>query len=630
MQPKVFNNQPPQSSDPLPDGNAGAPGDVQFPEGMSESFVVKFCRNRNAAFNGWFGPFINKIKEAVKQARNLPTGKAKGAQQLVPLPISYGISETISARLTPIILLRPKFVEAVPEFVSMDNTSARKIEDFVNQCVAEETRKPDTGKAGIKSAIVQSFLVWRNVWKQTVLKDSVPQYVPDPLFVPDPLDPTSQPPMVYQGEQMTERMVSKWTWELKDAANIAWEPHTTTTLADSPWVREKSKMSYNELLRWQQEGRIQGVDRLRFVIPNGAQGSMREDWEAEIRQAKGEASWTFAYADERMYEIEEWWADLTFKQGETHVMGKYRWFIVEGQYVLSFEENPLIPQRHPYDSCPFLIDPHSITGTSPLDAVANIQEQINTFAGLQGDLANRAAKPMILYDESSGLSKRSNFMKMAGLQPVQNVQGIKEMVADATPINVIQGYINFLIQLAREASGINEQMQGIDGADTATEFQGLQAAAGIRIADIADTLSQGWLEHLGRECYLHYKQFGQDNQMVVRLATTEGAAEYLTRQDFQGGYIFVAASNATEQAKNAELTRITQVMEMASKMPPTPDGRVFNSEKAFREIVLPSLGQKNGADWFLAPAMNPMMAMPGAVAPMDAPGSEMPMEGDLA
>ena len=159
------------------------------------------------------------------------------------------------------------------------------------------------------------------------------------------------------------------------------------------------------------------------------------------------------------------------------------------------------------------------------------------------------------------------------------------------------------------------------------EFQGLAAAAGQRFADTVDTLSQGWLERLAQECYLFNRQFVNDGDAVVRAANTEGKAEILSRSDFALDYSFVATSSANEQSKQKEIQAVVQALEMQAKMPPSPDGMTLNVQKVWTDILLPMLGQKNGADWFVQAPMMPPMGMPAG--PQGPAAANIPMpEGE--
>lgn len=627
MQPRVNNAPPPTApNDPMPQGSGeGNDGLSTMPEGLSEAAVVKFCQARNSVFDQWFGPYIKAITEWHAVAKNKPIAAKSGLS--VALPVGSGIVESINSRLQPMLLNRSKIVEAVPEFPTEDNEVTSQMEDFINQQVLTVTRTPEKGKQAIKSAIVESFIVWRNLWKMETKKRVVPTPILDPNFIPDPMNPEAQAQVIGSEDVIVEEQKGSWDWELKNPANIAWDPHTITRISDSPWVRERSQMSFNQLKAWERAGIIKDVSRLRYVVPKGVSGTQKEGWEAEIRRADGDSNWSFTYADEKSYSVEEWWADLSWENGEEHTSKKMRWFLVENNYVFGLEENPLIPQRVPYDSCPFVLDLHSLTGQSAVGTITSIQGQINNMAGYQAALTERMAKPTIFYDESSGLSNRTSYFKLFGMQPVQNVQGIREMTADSAPVAAVQNYINFLIGLAREASGANEQFQGTEGADTLGEFQGLAAAAGQRFADTVDTLSQGWLERLATECYLFNKQFVNDGDAVVRASNTEGKAEILSRQAFELEFTFIASSSSNEQSKQKEVQAVVQAMEMQAKMPPSPDGQTLNVQKVWTDILLPMLGQKNGKDWFIQAPM-PMMPAgmpPAGMPPM--PAGPMPPEG---
>lgn len=623
MQPITNNNQPPTAATEAPiNGNAGADGGdanspINFPNGLTEQAVLRYAKTRNAAFDNWAGPQMERIADLHRVFRNQPT---KGEKVSFPLPIGAGIVESIDARLEAQLLGRPKVVDAVAEQPEIDNATREKVEAFVNQQVLEVTRRPDKGKSGIKAAIIESVLIWRNLWKQEPVSVTRPILRPDPGFIRNPLDPMAQPPMVEVGEEEVESFREFWTWEVKSPAVMAWDPNTSTRIQDSPWVRERSRMSYNELLGWQQDGRISGVERLLSIVPSGVGGKQKEDWEAAIKKASGDPNWPVSYGDERAYKVEEWYARMTFKnEGGAVQIGDYHFFVVEDQVVINFEENPLRPKRHPYGSCPFVVDPHSVLGLSALDQVLSLQKMVNAFSGHQAALGDRAAKPLILYDATSGLSARSSFMKMYGYQPVDNINGIKEVSVDSGPLVAVQNYINFLIGLTRETSGANEQFQGVEGSDTATEFQGLMAAAGSRFANIADTLAQGWLEPLASECFRFYRQFGVDGQMVARTGI-EGTAQPLTRAELQGDYSF-QATGGNEQAKQQQASQAIEVLKVAQQMPPTPEG-VFNTAKLWKEVILPNMGQKNSADWFVQPQM-PLPAQ-DALGMMPPPSGAMP------
>ena len=497
-----------------------------------------------------------------------------------------------------------------------DNAQQKLVGDFINQKLLEVVPQPDKGKSAIKSALVESFMVLRSEWVREVHETVKPMTEPHAV--------TGEPVIV--GEEAVPSMREGWTFRAKNPANMAWEPHTETAIQDSPWTRERAKMSYNELLAWQREGRIWNVEYLKNIVPSSLGASEKEDWEAKLKKADGDSEWNYTYADEKKYQIDEWYADLTFEtQGQTQTV-KCHFFIAEGSHLIYWEENPLQPKRHPYISCPILIDPRSITGLNILAPVEQLLEQINAYATKQSALVDGFSDPVVFYDESSGLNGRTTFKKMKGMIPVTNVNGIKEWVPDTSSLGVVRDYIQFLIGLARETTGANEQFQGIDGADTATEFQGLQAAAGSRFSDIADTLAQGMLEALAFECHAMYAQFGVDGEMVVHPSTESGPAQLITRAQLAGEYQFKAVSPVTEGYKGKQIADDTQfITEVGALNQAGAFGaKRYNLGKHIAEVSLPLRGVKTSADMFEDVPQMPMMA-----GPLDAPAGAAPMPDQM-
>jgi len=232
--------------------------------------------------------------------------------------------------------------------------------------------------------------------------------------------------------------------------------------------------------------------------------------------------------------------------------------------------------------------------------------------------------PVVFYNEASGLNGRTTFRKMKGMIPVADVSGIKDWTPDTSALGVVRDYVQFLIGLARETTGANEQFQGIEGADTATEFAGLQAAAGSRFADIADTLSQGMMEALAFECHAMYSQFGIDGEMAVHPTAESGPSVPITREQLAGDYQFKAVSPVTENYKTKQIADDTAFIGEigALNQAGVLGNRRYNLEKHIQDVSLPLRGVKTSADMFIDAPMLPM------AGPMDAPAGAAPMSGE--
>lgn len=637
MQPIVNNNEPPKPADlnelsadaAQPRLGASAEGsnadNPNTPEGvtggkLTTQDVIKFAKGRNAAFEKWFGP---KIKDMEKWHRLWRNGMpiTKGGK-IVPLPVGHSILESVNARLAASVLNRPKYVEAVAEMPGQDNAAQKLVGDFVNQQLGRIVPQQDRGKAAVKSALLESFVILRSVWRQDVTETLVPITEPDVM--------TGEPVIV--GEQVQQVMKERWDFEPKNPGNMAFDPHCQTKLQDSKWVRERSRMSYNELLAWQREGRIGDVSMVKRLVPSGLGGAEKENWEDALKKADGDKEWSFTYGDEKQYQVDEWFAHVTYEDADQTKVCNCHFFVVEGSHVVYFEENQLDPKRHPYISCPLLIDPRSIVGVNILEPVEPLLQQINDYSTKQAAIVESFSNPVIFYDESSGLQGRATIAKLNGMIPVQNAQGIREFVRDPGALSAVTQYVNELTQIAREATGANDQFQGIDGSDTATEFQGLQAAAGSRFADIADTLNQGMMEGLANECRWMYVQFGVDGEMCVHPVTEQGPARPITRADLAGEYQFKAISSISEGYKGKQIADDTAFIAEVGQLNrigafgSTP----YNLQKHIMEVSLPLRGQKTSADMFIqAPPPVVGMGAPAGAAPsmagaMPAPGPDIP------
>jgi hypothetical protein len=298
---------------------------------------------------------------------------------------------------------------------------------------------------------------------------------------------------------------------------------------------------------------------------------------------------------------------------------------------MMFEENVLKPARAPYVSAQAILDPDSVMGASILEAIKPLLDSINAYAGKQQALVEWCSNPTIFYGNKSGLAGRTTFSRPMGMQPVSDASDIKEFLANPSSVTVVQKYLEFLIGQAREASGANEQFQGIEGADTATEFQGLQAAAGSRFADIAENLNQGLIEPLMQECYWMYRQFGVDGQMVVHPQTEESAAVPMTKLDLQGEYRFVASTPAQEGYRGKQIADDTAFLQMMDGVNSKGgvNGMLYNLPKHVTEISMPLRGQKSSKDMFIpAPPPPQMMLVDNTAKPLPVPPAgfvNMPM-----
>ncbi len=637
MEPIVNNFTPPKPSDldtlSQDQNGTDAQSGTNLPNGLTEQAVIAYAKARNSTWDQWFTPKMKRVDANRSLWRNMAVGGSRIATaNPIPMAVAYSLVESVVARMNTTLLSRPKHIEAVSDTPQQDNGLQETVENFVNQVLTAGLRPPEVGKAAIKCALLDAITIIRSTWERVPVESADSNYQADPKTGEN----------LFMGQQAAQGFRESWKPVKKSIANCAWDIHVTTKAQDSEWFRERAYMSYNELLRWQQDGRIHDVETIKRIVPSGGTANDRKDFEDQLKKADGDDKWRLKYADEKLYQIDEWYAYMTYEDKEavdaegnsaprTKVY-KGHFFIVENEKLVQIEPNELLPCRHPYISSYAIQDPDSVIGLSLLEAVKPLLDAINTYAGKQQSLVEWCSNPTIFYGNKSGLSGRTTFSRPMGMQPVSDANDIKEFVGNPNSVKVVSDYIDRLINHAQQASGANEQFQGIEGADTATEFQGLQAAAGSRFADLSDTLNQGLIEPLAQEAYWFYRQFGVDGQMVVHPQTEESAAVPLTKEMLQGEYRFIATSTATENYQRSQIQDDTAFI---GEMIEANKAGVFlplqyNVPKHITEISMPLKNQKSSKDMFIpAPMPPPMMPMggpgPGALRPMPPPPMQEPM-----
>lgn len=623
MQPITNNFDLPKPTDPdngSQGGNSTQANPVlNLPNGLRKETIIKFAKTRNSIWDTWFTQKFKKIADQHRLWRNsIENITSRVGNSPIPLAVGYSIVEAVTARMNTTLLSRPKMVEAVADSVMPDNSNQENVENFVNQKLLAETRQPEKGKFSIKGALLDGYVVVRSEWHREAIEDEEAQFQADP----------STGEKLFTSTNPLKRFKEWWTFRKCNIGNCAWDIHCETKGQDSPFFRERDFWSYNEMLAKQDKGEIEGVEQLRNITPSGLKGTAKDDWEAQLKKADGDKDWRETYSDEKLYKIDEWFATMNYKDADDldeNGVGKPKtinahFFIAEDKFLLCFEENVLKPARHPYITAQAVQEVDSIMGLPLLMAIKPLLDAINNYAGKQQALVEWCSNPTIFYGNKSGLSGRTFYSRPMGMQPVTDATDIKEFLANPQSVEVVQNYITFLITQAREASGANEQFQGIEQVETATQFQGLQAAAGSRFADISENLNQGLCECLGRECFLMYRQFGGDD-MVVHPQTEEAVAIPISREMLQGDYRFIATTSAQDNYRQKEVSDDTTFLQMMQGLnqqggfptmgPQGPQSMLYNVPKHVTEISMPLRGQKSSKDMFTpAPPPPPVILTP--------------------
>ncbi len=608
---------------------------INLPEGLTAEKVKQFSYEKRGIWKKWADKIQPQLEIFQKMFLSQQTLPSKSKSTSV-LSIAAGIIETLTARLCKAIWGRDKLVDVLPLDANVAKEQAQIVEDFINQELIFVSRGTQKGKSLIKSALINGVGMWREKWKVTRELRSQPQYAP------------SAPggPLVYVGEGApVETSHQCWDWEESDPLGISFEPSTQDTVAKSPWRSIRKFMSLADFKEWEATGEITKVDEIATITPSGA--STPTDWETKRKNWLGGVS-NFAYAHHKEYKVDEFCGTIVWEvdqEGEDEqgqplpkkVMSEnFKWIYVEEQVLIHFDLNDLQPKRLSVGSFPIVINPREVFGKSSLHDVVSVQQQVNMFAGKQADLVELAANRPTYYDKRSGLSGKTAYQRTQGLIAVSDVNGIKEGTVDTSAIGVTQTFLEFLINFSRTLTAATEQAQGMQGADTATEFSGLMQLIGTRFEDLADNIVQFMAVPMAQGCLDYYQQFGIDGQMTVRESSVDGQSKPVTRQMLQGRWQIIPNGMNSQADKAAKTKAAIDMMDMFIKLAeeafknPVLTGGQLPNLKALADNVLTLMDQRQASNFWVAmppptpPTMPPPAGMNGGGAPVQGNGMPPP------
>lgn len=629
-------------SNPSETGDSQPPQDVAtevgaivYPEGLSAEWLVRKTKHIKDEFDKWFGKELSNIQEKYKMY------EVKDVNGVLPggtsIPIVTSVVDTANARLVSSLVPREKFVDAVakdPDTMQMQGIQEKreKVEHYVNETIKTTPYFEDKVDELLKTLLIEDVVPAQVYWSEEEYSDIQPQRDIDPM--------TGQPVIV--GQNITSTKFGRPDILPLSIRNLVWDPRCKTRFADSAYVGKVTMVSTNELLRMEQDGIIQDVQKILDRAPKQVTQDNRNDPDAQQSSAVEGQNLPSVGWDDGVYQLIEWWATIAWKtpDGEYHT-GDYELWIVGGDVVVKFRENGLVPKRKPFITVKMSKKPGMILAQGPVDSIKGLYKDIITNMARKNSLIANAANSPTFYEPSSGLDGRRVSLQTNSMIPVLNVNGIKRVEPPVNAIHLIDQTINFLISQSREATASNEQAQGIGGdADTATESQILAQGANSRFQYMADMIAASLFGDYAQEIFYLSKQFGVPGQMVVRQGGVDGHVQEVLPEDLAGNYCFKAVPAQTQAGKERRFMMLKGMLTEIAQAPPgyfkDSNGQVMEpqSYEFLTKTMLPLVDVsptglfKPMQQMPMAPQMGAPMAAgmappPGAVADVAAPSNGM-------
>lgn len=603
---------------------------IVYPEGIDETWLTEKSKHLNKAHAEWFDP---QYRKAIEENFRLYEGKRISGTLpgSTTIPIATSIVDTNTARLAGSVLGREKFVEAVPmdpqqvlapqmegeDGSPMDRNQT--VEDFINEAFTLTPELPDKLDEVIKGALLETVGVaqakWSvdSVWMGAVQREIV----------------NGQPVAVGVSETEEERGFADFV--PRALTSLAWDPRVKTKLRESAWIRFRDMVSANTLLKMEQDGIIEGAQ---YAIDhcsranNNIQAAGSQDPDAQRSLNVESVNLPSVNYDDAIFELDEFWATLTWKDKEGNWQtGEFQYWVIGGECIVKFRPNPLKPQRKPFVSWKVSRKPGMFLSQGPVDVIKDICKDLATTMARKNKLLTRAANNPTYYEPASGLNARNAILQEASLVPVLSIAGIKQAEVPVQAIGVIDNHARFLIAQADRATANTEQAQGSGSeVDTATEAEILNTGSNIRFQYSSDGFLNAFVAPLCQEYFWMYRQFGQEGQMVIREAGMDGVARAVRLEDLMANYVFRAIPAQASGQKMQKFQMLSALMEKLLQAQTAYPGALTNDQGQPLQVnlydmlttqMLPLLDLKSNKGVFkLAPP--PMPMMPQGMPPMGA------------
>ena len=628
---------------------------ITYPDGLTSDWLIGKTKHLNAAHKEWFSKELLNIEDnyklyELKQVTGtLPNGTT--------IPRTTSIIDTMTARLVSSLVPREQFVDAVASdaknLIEGDYDKQETVSDFINETISTTEEFADKCDELLKTLLIENLAVAECRWSIETKTDMKATRAPDPMIpsalpapMPDPLtgitppapEPPQQPiisidPVNYEQPRPDFLPVS--------IRMLAWDPRCKTKISDSPWLRKRTMCSINELFEMQENGIIQDVNDIVKKSNKAMTPENPTDPDAKQSQAVNSTQLPAVGWDDGVWELDEWWASLPWKdKAGKWQRGEYQFWVVGGDTVVKFRPNPLLPQRKPFVTIKISRKPGQLMSQGPINVIKEMQKDLNNTMANLGQLNKNAAYSPTFYEPVSGLDGRRTSLQSNALIPVLSVNGIKRFDPAVAAISLLTKYIEFIIGQMNESTAANDQAQGIDSgpaSQTATAAQILSSGSNTRFGYITEMANASLFGECGiaNEFFLFWKQFGEPGKMVVKDGSNDGKGYLIQPEDLEGGYIFKPVPTQSQQAKAQLYAQRKGVLQDALMMQMQNPALLKDSNGVQKQVqaydfitqqMLPLINVQ-GRGLFVdapPPAPMPMGPPPGQAPPPAMPGQGAP------
>ncbi len=629
-------------------------GAIQLPGGLTESKLLDMCEKQEKDYADFYKNELTEIEDNAKlYLGKQAAGISESAGPVVPLVTS--ICDTQKARFMGQAFTQERLFDLLPDGRSAmgevmgangpmkSGDAASVVEDFLNEKIYDTPDFFNRIDKGFQALLIERVMIARVRGEET--EDFQMQVGRTPL--------DGQNPITALGFEAQKKTFP--VFDMDSVRSYAWDPRCNLNIRHSKWVRHRTRVSPGELDEWAAKGIVdpeaaKKAKRLTDDAQQGAGGGLEsKDPAAQYEKAVDGKNLPSGDWKSGLVTVDEWHGYLCWGEGEETQSGEFIWWLVpDKQVLLKFEPNASKRMKRPFAMAVLGQRPEGLLGWGPVDIVKPLVNKIANVLAAISKLMWQAANNPIFYEPVSMLDGRRTILDGSNLVPVMNSKAINRMEPPTQSIQLLQNYLNFLIQQAREATASNEQAQGIGGqSDTATESQILAQSAGMRTQYTLNLVNAEFFAQIA-ELYLEwFRENGTPGEMVTREAGVDGNSVEVTPEMLAIDYKIRPLSAIPQSNKLSRFKELSALLEKVAAIPPQmlTDGQGMpmrvNLYEFLTQDVLPLIDVRGGQRLFTrvqpggmgaGVGMDPMAQMQAEQAmaqtqemPAPPPGFEVPL-----
>jgi hypothetical protein len=327
-------------------------------------------------------------------------------------------------------------------------------------------------------------------------------------------------------------------------------------------------VSANELLRLQQEGIIDKAQEAIEKAPresgeSAATGANVRETDPDARRANmvtGKPLPVINY-DDSLFRLDEWWATLSWKEGDEHKSGTWNFWICGDEILLKARPAPYGDLK-PFVCFPMLRRPGRLIGNSLVDLIKPALREYESTSAAHKKVKQRIANTPTLNGIGSGLNQKTKLLEENSIINVTDVNQVKLAPIPVEILGALERSMAYLAAEIRQGTPANDQAQGLqqEGVNTATEAQILASGASSRFDWLAGMAAGQFFSEIPRLVHAMNRLYAEPNDLFYSPERGAGDLRLLDPQLLRMNWVFRAGTPVEEAWKRQRVQVIQGIL----------------------------------------------------------------------